>query len=286
MLNEKKRRELLGLSLLALSIFTLLSLIPSSAIPNGNEVFASGNIMGVLGRLFAAGAYGIFGVGALSIPIIFLLSGSAAFDWLRKETAAHWVALSAGLALIAPAIAALFTRGIGPDLIDPHVAGWIGVTLTTPVVALLGHVGGSIALGFLTIAVFVATIGWNPVAAAFARLRQRRQRAAEAGNEVEVIELPYEDDEDDYEAPFAPPPLLTKAAPAAPTIIPKREKKEKKAPVLEDFGDPRSEDLPPITLLTEEPPHDMSASNAEFDRLGNVLVQTLRTFKVETEVVG
>jgi S-DNA-T family DNA segregation ATPase FtsK/SpoIIIE len=283
MLNEKKRRELLGLSLLALSVFTLLSLIPLSALSN-TELFASGNIMGVLGRVFSNTAYGILGIGALSIPIIFLLSGSASFAWLRKESAAHWIALSIGLALLAPAVAALFTRGIGPDLLDPVVAGWIGTTLATPVVALLGHVGGSIALGFLTVAVFVATIGWNPVSAAFTRMKRARAERTAAPVEIETT-VPFDDD---VVEEFMPPPKFAppQVTGAAPSKIPFISKKQRKTTVLEDFGDPRSEDLPPITLLTEEPPHDVSASNAEFDRLGNVLVQTLRTFKVETEVVG
>ncbi len=285
MLNDKKRRELLGLSLLALSVFTLLSLIPLS---DNNGWFASGNIMGVLGRWFAAGAYGVFGIGALSIPIIFALTGSACFAWLEKETAMHWSALSVGLSLLAPAVAALFTRGIGPDLLQPAVAGWIGITLTTPLVALLGRVGGSIALGFFTVAVFIATIGWNPVAAAFERVRARRAEAARMP-QVVVEDDDYDVDEEVEEltpvfANVATAPVT--AAPVLPSRLKKPKKLEKHAPVLEDFGDPRSEDLPPITLLTEEPPHDLHESNAEFDRLGNVLVQTLRTFKVETEVVG
>jgi S-DNA-T family DNA segregation ATPase FtsK/SpoIIIE len=286
MLNEKKRRELLGLSLLALSVFTLLSLIPLDIIP-GRDVFASGNIMGVLGRWFATAAYGVLGIGALSIPLVFVLSGSACFDWLRKETATHWSALLVGLALLAPAVAALFTRGIGPELLDQAVAGWIGVTLATPVVALLGHVGGSIALGFFTVAVFVATIGWNPVAAAYARLQARR-RARPRAESVAVEEV-YDFDIDEEVEELTP--VFVNAAPplvAAPAVVPARKLKklDRKAPVLEEFGDPRSEDLPPITLLTEEPVRDVRESNAEFDRLGNVLVQTLRTFKVETEVVG
>ncbi len=282
MLNEKKRRELLGLSLLALSVFTLLSLIP---LADANTRFASGNIMGVLGRWFAAAAYGVFGIGALSIPIIFLLSGSACFEWIRKEMAAHWSALWVGLAFLAPAIAALFTRGIGPDLLQPAVAGWIGVTLTTPLVALLGRVGGSIALAFVTVAVFIATIGWNPVAAAFTRIRARRAAASAALAAPAPIVLPDDEEEDEEESFQAP--AFVKHVPAVLPLLRKQEKKEKKtAPVLEDFGDPRSEDLPPLTLLAEEPVHDAHESNAEFDRLGNVLVQTLRTFKVETEVVG
>ncbi len=290
MLNEKKRRDLLGLSLLALGIFTLLSLIPVSIFDAGNAVFASGNIMGVLGRFFARAAYGTLGIGALSIPIIFALSGSACFDWLRRETATHWIALAVGLALLAPAIAALFTDGIGPNLLDESVAGWIGITLATPLVALLGHVGGSIALGFLTVAVFIATIGWNPVSAAYTRLRQGRDVFASQDDEIDDADEDEEeewDEPDDVVMPEPVPVAKPTLTAALPSILPlKKAKKQERAPVLEDFGNPRSEDLPPLTLLTEEPPHDSHASNAEFDRLGNVLVQTLKTFKVDTEVVG
>jgi S-DNA-T family DNA segregation ATPase FtsK/SpoIIIE len=283
MLNETKRRELLGLSLLALAVFTLLSLIPLSVVPSGATLFTSGNIMGALGRWFARVGFGVFGIGALSIPIAFALTGSACFNWMRKETAAHWVALCVGLALLAPAVAALFTRGIGPELLDGRVAGWIGVTLATPVVALLGHLGASVALGFVTVAVFVATIGWNPVSAAFRRVRHLTTEAAKERPEVAETEPTFEEEPFASFAPPAPSPLPPIIPPLSPRL---KSKRAAKPGVLEEFGNPFSEDLPPITLLTEEPVQDAQASNAEFDRLGNVLVQTLRTFKVETEVVG
>src|SRR4051794_23538078 len=104
MLNETKRRELLGLSLFALSVFTLLSLIPVS----GASVFATGNIMGVLGRGFAYAGYGVLGAGALAIPVCCAIAGAACFDWLRRETAVHWSALMIGLAILVPTLAALF----------------------------------------------------------------------------------------------------------------------------------------------------------------------------------
>ena len=286
MLNEKKRRELFGLSLLALSVFTLLSLVPITAFSGADSLFASGNIMGVLGRWFAGAAYGVFGVGALAIPVIFGLTGAASFDWIENDTTAHWSALLVGLALIAPAIVALFTRGIGPDLLDVRAAGWIGVTLATPIVALLGHLGGSIALGFLLVATFIATIGWNPISAAYRRLRtaETSQALPEIVEEDFVVEEVDEFDEEPEPVVVAPkkPPI----PPAVAQVAQRFKKKTEKPVVMEDTGNPRSDDLPPITLLTEEPAHDFNKSNAEFDRLGNVLVQTLRTFKVETEVVG
>ena len=40
-------------------------------------------------------------------------------------------------------------------------------------------------------------------------------------------------------------------------------------------------DLPPIDLLTAPSDQDIDAGEAQLDRLGNSLIETLRTFKVE-----
>ena len=303
MLNEKKRRELLGLSLLALSVFTLLSLIPIASIPRLADVFATGNVMGVLGRGFKH--YGIvaLGIGIVAVPVIFALTGAAAFDWVKRETASHWVALLAGLALLIPAVAALFCDcGTGITvLLDTWTAGWIGRTLATPLVALLGHAGGAIALGFLLVGLFIATIGWNPVAAGWRHFRERRAAAAmpevAAGPGVETgfgtvadLEGEEEDDDDEEVEEVAPVVVAKKSAPKPSppeTFAPRKAKSDSAHDrLLDDRGDPSSTDLPHVSLLTEQPAHDAASSEAEFDRLATVLVQTLRTFKVESEVVG
>ena len=294
MLNERKRRELLGLSLLALSVFTLLSLVPVS----GSGVFATGNIMGVMGRWFAHAGYGVLGAGALMIPIGFALGGAACFEWLRRESAMQWVTLGVGLAILVPALAAMFCDCGGAEisvLLVPQTAGWIGSTIATPLVALLGHVGALIALGFLFVGLFVATVGWNPISAAWRRMRSPEQElprgpGTETGfgtvadmdddvDEVEVIIPPTQ--------PVMPPPPPTPSIPVRnPVVEKKKAPKKEPEPVLVDTGNPFSEDLPPLELLTKQPEQDHAASESEYDRLAHVLVQTLRTFKVESEVVG
>ncbi|MGQ0813518.1 MAG: DNA translocase FtsK 4TM domain-containing protein [Gemmatimonadota bacterium] len=278
MLTDRKRRELLSLSLLALGIFTFLSLVPVASIPRAGGIFATGNIMGVLGREFSDAAYWVLGVGALAIPLVFALAGAASFDWIRRDTAVQWSALLAGLALLMPASAALFCDCGGAEiaiLLVPETAGWIGTTLTTPLVALLGRVGASFALAFLLIALLVATVGWNPVAAAFRRVRTAKPETdaeAEAAAGSVLIEDLYDE-----------PEVII---PARPTPPPSPSPKQRSEPYLEDLGRPDSIDLPPLSLLSEQPAEDHASSEAEFDRLANVLVQTLRTFKVEGEVVG
>ena len=292
MLNENKRRELLGLSLLALSVFTLLSLIPVS----GASIFATGNIMGVLGGWFAYVSYGILGAGALAVPAILAITGAACFHWLRRDTTAQWIGLFVGLALFVPAVAALFCDCGGAQisvLLVPETAGWIGSTIATPLVALLGHAGGLIALGFLIIATFVATIGWNPVsalwkggrAAAAAVEQQRDDRGLNTETGFGTVADMPDDVMPADDAPIAAPTPIV-APVAIPIPIPHAPAKKPQDNLLPEYGDPRSDDLPPLTLLTEQPQQDVASSEAEYDRLAQVLVQTLRTFKVDSEVVG
>src|SRR5690606_3819397 len=88
------------------------------------------------------------------------------------------------------------------------------------------------------------------------------------------------------------------APPAPPAAGKAEEKKERRTgrgrkaaqpepePVLEDPGDPGSGDRPPLGLLTEQPPRSAGLSDEELDRLGQVVIDTLRTFKVEGRIGG
>ncbi len=58
------------------------------------------------------------------------------------------------------------------------------------------------------------------------------------------------------------------------------------AATLPDTGDPTATGLPPLTLLSEPPDRADNLSEGELDRLGEVLIRTLRTFKVEGEIAG
>jgi S-DNA-T family DNA segregation ATPase FtsK/SpoIIIE len=63
-------------------------------------------------------------------------------------------------------------------------------------------------------------------------------------------------------------------------------KREARSLVLEDTGNPDATDLPPYSLLSEPAERPDSLSEGELDRLGDVLIRTLRTFKVEGEIAG
>jgi len=335
MLNEKQQRELLGLSLLALALFTALSLVPPGWLgAAGARPFPSGNLMGVVGRLVARGGFRFFGAGMPLVPVLPLLGGLAAFGVLSMSAALRGIALLAGLLVLIPTTTALFTplTGSGAWAAFPGTAaGWLGATLGVPLVALLGPVGAGLAVLFAGVALPVATVGWNPLRAAgglgrrvWAGVRGARsaggvvtppagpepeEGGAEGGardhGEPDVAFAgdpgPWSAVEEDVD-PFgdlapatvaavdAAEPAGVKRADRKATREAKKGKSVAKAapevPVFDDPGDPESGDLPPIGLLTAPPGRDASLSEKELDRLGQVLIDTLKTFKVEGQIGG
>jgi S-DNA-T family DNA segregation ATPase FtsK/SpoIIIE len=91
-------------------------------------------------------------------------------------------------------------------------------------------------------------------------------------------------DEDTQPFPPAPAPAPPAAAPAArkPTRAAEPEPEHR----LEDTGDPLSDDRPGTSLLDPPPARDEARSRQELDKLGQVLIDKLATFKIEGEIVG
>ncbi|HET9982918.1 MAG TPA: DNA translocase FtsK 4TM domain-containing protein, partial [Longimicrobiales bacterium] len=319
MLNPAQRRDLLGLSLLAVGFFTLLSLVPPGVLgAGGARLFSAGNLMGALGAGVRHVGTAVLGAGVPVLPTLLGLLGAACFGWLAWETAFRWAALLSAAAVLLPAFLALFTpeftsRG---GFVDPTAAGWIGRTLALPLVALIGWLGAALLLPFLGVVASVMTVGHNPIRLAgragrhghgvLTGLLARRRATAR----VEAAEDPLGPEvEPPEEEPLEAPDLFARdrpepPGPAAPagdekpgkgagilSLVrkPKRPAEPAAAPSAHDlaeFGDPESSETPPVSLLSPAPPRDVGVSEAELDRLGEVLVRTLRTFKVEGAIVG
>jgi DNA segregation ATPase FtsK/SpoIIIE, S-DNA-T family len=298
MISRQQRRQLLGIALLVLSVFTTLSLVPMGSVGGLLRVFPTGNVMGVLGALFAAAGTAALGVGILLVPALLAVGAAASFAWLDSGRSVRWAALLVGLAVLVPAYAALFTRDAGFEvvgLLPPAAPGWTGRTVALPFVALLDGFGALLVLSALLLALSVGTTGWNPLGAAARRIRA----VAAARRAVEEPERPVEVEPAAAMDEPAPEPVLAgvsaDGALAAVSAVPnalmtklrrRKEKAVESAIVLEDPGDPESTERPPLSLLSEPPPGDARLSEDHFDRLGQVLIDTLRTFKVESRIGG
>jgi S-DNA-T family DNA segregation ATPase FtsK/SpoIIIE len=289
MLTESQRRQLLGLAILALALFVGLSLIPVSLFGDGaRALFPDGNIMGVLGAAIARVGFGVFGAGILLVPVVLVLSGARLFGWLEQSAAGRWAAFLAGLAFLLPAIAALWADNAqfeNSPFLPEAAAGWIGRTLALPLVALLGIVGALITFVILLIALTIATLGWP-------EREERDQEDDVAYPELEPVPAfasaapPAEEQGGGDGVVKATARALTDGARAALSPLRAVKKAARSEHGLEDTGNPGSDDRPPVHLLSEGVARDHALSASELDRLGEVLIQTLRTFKVEGQIAG
>ncbi len=285
MWNEKTRRELSGLTLIALALLTLLSLIPVSA--SADSIFSAGNVMGVLGATFARLATAVLGLGAWGLPITLAVAGARLFVWLERERAIRLAVLAAGMVILVPVGAGLLNAGrlAGDEL--TAATGWLGEAAALLMMALLGGVGAWLVFFFLGTALIILTLGWNPLTAALRGAQNWRVHVpAELAESqpVPTATTVQVEPEEVFEA--VKTRVAAASMPRAEEVKTGRKPKLRAGLELQEFGDPAGEDRPPLTLMSEPPAQSTSLSETELDRLGQVLIQTLRTFKVEGSISG
>jgi len=214
-LDDRQRRELWGLGLLALALLLALSLFPLDWFGAGTR-FPSHNVVGPVGGWLAATLVGGMGLGAIAIPFLCGIWGLVAFDKLHRQPALRWSLLLGGLAFIAPAAIAVLG---GADPLSP-VTGTTGAAIGGGMAGLMGGVGSTIVLATLFAALCVATVGWNPLRSAVAggRFAWGHTRRAASAIPVPSLKLPLrrgaadgeeegdfdgEDEDEDFRAPAA-----------------------------------------------------------------------------------
>jgi len=315
-LDDRQRRELWGLGLLSLALLLALSLFPLDWFAAGAR-FPSHNVVGPLGGWLRATLVAGMGLGSLAVPLLLALWGLVAFDKLHPQPALRWSLLVAGLAVIGPTAVAVLGE---PDPASA-VTGAGGAALGGGLAGGMGTVGATILLAFLFAALCVATIGWNPLRSAIRGGRVAVDHTRRAAAAIPVPSMPKlrrgpvdEADEEDG-APFDAldddedwmdglsdedePVLVTAArAPAVdpdatiPSPSPAKARRGKATPAesrddgLADGGDPTSTDLPSTEMLTPAPPRDDAKNRADLEKLGQVVIEKLATFKIDGRVVG
>ncbi|MBW3570335.1 MAG: DNA translocase FtsK [Gemmatimonadetes bacterium] len=87
-------------------------------------------------------------------------------------------------------------------------------------------------------------------------------------------------------APAAPAKAAADAKKAGQKPAPRGTKAEQVELLPEDSGDPYSTDLPTTGLLVAPPARDEARNRQELDKLGQVLIDKLATFKIDGTIVG
>ncbi len=318
MLSREQQREMLSLGLLALALFVVLSLVPVAVFgERGVEWFPSGNPMGVVGATVAALLGAFVGAARYLVPTLLVLGGLWAAGWLSVSWSVRLLLLNVGVLILVP----IGVHAAAPEL---GAGGWLGAWVGTPLQELLGWLGVILLDAVALVALCVATLRWNPlrtvgrgVAAGgglagraartvAAKRRARAEARALAAGEAPATETDILEELAEYEA-------AGDSRDAAPTDLEgvdvpdageskngkkrskkkgrKRSRNEPEPPDDEEFPDPlvpgpRGQWVPPVDLLAAPSNRDRADMERQLDELGQVLVEKLRTFNVESELGG
>jgi DNA segregation ATPase FtsK/SpoIIIE, S-DNA-T family len=272
-MTQPERRRIGAVSALVLGAFLALSLIPP--LPTGP-----------LGRGLGEFLWRTLGVGAVGMPLLGLAVGLAGFDRLPMLDMKRAAILVAGLSVLVPYLIGVVTD-ITPEALDPAQDARALAALLTgtapgfvgwSVMRVVGQIGG-ILVGFLSLsALTLLTMAWHPLR----RLERGTAGEVTSGRPRARSGTPAvaRDDADEDPVP-APVPRPSTARPPSRPQRPARE-----APVRARAAQGEGDELPPLELLTPPAPQDTAADEAQLDRLGALLIEALRTFKVEGSIAG
>ena len=268
------RRRFGAIAALILGLFIGISLLPDPP-------------TGPVGRLLGGFLSTTLGAGALGLPLLGFGIAAAGFNRLPILDMKRVAILVTGLCLLVPYFIGVFNR-ITPDAFDSaagipswgaRMAGVVPGFLAWAAIGVVDQIGAAL-VGFLALSgLTLGTIAWHPLR----RLEKDQAAASKTARGSARSALPAETEtgeEDEDEGAVAQlshrpkPSRAGKASPAAAAPAPR----------------PRSEgeeaELPPLDLLALPPAQDEAADQAELDRLGELLIEALRTFKVEGTIAG
>ncbi len=262
-LGPDQRRDLLSIIALATGAFLGLSLIPTS-------------LTGPLGRLIRGVLITYLGAGAAVIPLGLLLVGLAGFDRVPRLDLRRSTILGLGLVLLIPyaiAVASGLSRAnqLPPDHLDwtfwHKAIGVIPAALAVGITSIVGTAGAILVGGLALSALTLATTGWHP-------LRRLAKRPTDSAYPPPVDE---------------PAPAAATLVPLAPAVMTRRARislKRTREPEREEQAFIVGEAIKPFPLECMHPPRreHVEEDEAELDRLGSVLIDTLKTFRVEAEL--
>ncbi len=262
-MNAKVRRELIGIGALVVGLFLGLTLLRLS-------------ITGTWGEHIGSLLWRLLGAGSVLLPVLGVGWALAAFERLGSLSAGRAAALGAGLVLLLPfGIGTISGATFPADYVawspTQKLVGTLPAFLAHGVHQAVGTAGGTLIGLFALSALGLLTVGWHPLVA----LRTRETGIGERET-VKLVKPKPPDTEPPQRAASAtfPASRLTK------------ERKQKTAPVPRPSPVPEGVLIPPIELLNPAPPEDGDAGLAQIEQMGQKLIETLQTFRVEGAIAG
>lgn len=298
MVDERQRREVLGVALILLGLLVAFALL-SPLIAGG------GNWIGPAGELLHDNLERAVGVLSPLVAVPAFMWGVHFLGWGDPTRALRWSILSVVLLAVLPSLYWLIA-GPGPGIAGD--IGWLGATAGDGLAQVFGRLGGVLlAAGVLVLTLFV-TMRWSLTSAVTAGGRSLGRGVVAAGGAVLGLGRSFAGRARSSRSPRSPakpdPPseAKVKAAtgrgraakkrtpakppPAPPEPEPAPEDETPPVPELEEAGDPGSSAVPPIQLFDAPVGQGSGLGVRDLDRLGEILIEKLATFRVAGEIGG
>ncbi len=254
----RRKRELIAIISFLAGVFTGLALLPW-------------DITGPIGRGVGRSLWEYLGLGGALIPILGIVTGLAGFGRFRELGLRRSAVLLAGLVPLVPFAVALITgirvsddlpASYGDWTVVQQLVGVIPAFVAVSVISIIG-MAGAVILGVISLSgLTLYTVDWHP----FRKLAPGERKAKE---EQRVISAAR---------PAAPSPEV----PDDPPVAKRPPRIKRKAAKPEEALD----ELPPIDLLDGSVVDSGAVDDDALEELGEVLIETLGTFKVEGKIVG
>jgi S-DNA-T family DNA segregation ATPase FtsK/SpoIIIE len=276
--RPEDRRRFSAVAALVVGVFLGLTLL--APVPTGP-----------LGHWLGETLWRYLGAGAVGLPLLGFGLALAGFDRVQRLDMKRMGALLGGLVILVPFTIGVISRVPVMEL-DPPLTEWglrarltgiIPGLFARAVVQTIGQPGGLLLAFLVLTALTLATLAWHPLHRLEKKADSEVGRAGdrEEGKGTAAADFADEAEEDEEVDSGVLPAIRAK-------LGKKREgKSPAERPLIRPSTRPLEDDtLPPITLLKSPPPQDTAADSAQLDRLGQALLDTLRTFKVEGTLAG
>jgi S-DNA-T family DNA segregation ATPase FtsK/SpoIIIE len=317
------KREILGTGLLLFAVF-LAGAFGALALAQLRAGVSVERSVGILGGLLAQPLVNTFGwPAAILMPFVPAVHALRVFGRMESETDRSWMIFFAGLVLLLPVALSLALPAPAPGTASLG-AGWWGALIAHWWTGWFGTFGAWVIVALVASVLMAATLAWNPIRAIIgprpsegaalasddavaageaqpSRKRKKRDRslpdAAESNLALALAPPPEEMPAIDPTLVSDMPDELSLDA-DNPADARRRKKKSRAESVAAHDAtiaaaidatervDLAGEELPSPELLTEIPPRNADASRRELDIMGVKLMDALRTFRVDGELVG
>jgi len=271
-MNVKVRRELIGIGALVVGLFLGLTLLRLS-------------ITGSWGEHIGSLLWRLLGAGSVLLPVLGIGWALAAFERLGSLSAGRAAALGAGLVVLLPfgigtvtgaSFPADYSTWSSTQKLIGTVPGWLAHGVHQAV----GTAGGTLIGLFALSALGLLTIGWHPLVVL-------RTGSGERGAGPSVLGKVPKKEWAKAMAAQAPDVLGERTEPLpAPRSLTEKSRKVKSVPPPKLPPVPAGVLIPPIELLNPAPPEDGDAGLAQIEQMGQKLIETLQTFRVEGAIAG